>query len=108
MSKRAEAVRLAKSGVRPKRIAQKLNMHPGTVYAAIRRARLEGENIPEFSKSRLADQPTAEVHDAQSVTVPLRLHSLLATEAERRGMTNTELAQRLLEDALLLKGVRHG
>lgn len=112
---RAETVQiieLAKGGMQPRDIAHKLNLNGSTVHSALRYARLKGERIPLFQTSAagssaepaLGMEAVAAV-EAKSIVLPNRLHSLLAREAERRGKTPSETAQRLLEDALL-RGVQ--
>ena len=108
-SRSAEIVSLALLRVPPKMIAQQLSVHPNTVYQRIREARRAGEVIPAFKTTSKpeaagdAPQPAA-VETApltKQIVVSIRLYSLLMIEAERRGLTPTEAAQRLLEKALL-------
>ncbi|MBM2294674.1 helix-turn-helix domain-containing protein [Sulfitobacter pseudonitzschiae] len=95
-----EILVMAKKRTPPKQIASTLRIHPNTVYQAIRDARRRGHDIPQFKTTR---KPKAVdvVLPTKQIVLPLRLHSLLAAEAERRGQTPTEAAQRLLEAALL-------
>ena len=118
MSKKStRIIELAKQRVLPKDIAEQLGVERGTVYEAIRLARRRGEEIPAF-RTWKPEQPFSagsqkqaepETPPASSLTrqivIPNRLHALLHSEAERRGKSPVELAQRLLEDALL-GGVR--
>ena len=108
-SRSAEIVSLALLRVPPKMIAQQLSVHPNTVYQRIREARRAGEVIPAFKTTSkpevVLNAPQPEQIDTgpltKQIVVSMRLYSLLTTEAERRGLTPTEAAQRLLEKALL-------
>tara|TARA_R110002074_G_C12477019_1_gene660639 strand:- start:1189 stop:1557 length:369 start_codon:yes stop_codon:yes gene_type:complete len=121
MSKKStQIIKLAKQRVLPKDIAEQLGVERGTVYEVIRLARRSGEDIPPF-RTWKPEQATGTVADTQSdqaeseapptssltrqIVIPNRLHALLHSEAERRGKSPVELAQKLLEDALL-GGVR--
>lgn len=108
MSNRTAIIKLAKDGHPPVAIAKALGCHRNRVYEAIRAARLDGEDIPHFSKS--GTKAPENIEDAtvpRQITVPVRLFTLLTTEAERREMTITETAQHLLENALLARSARH-
>jgi transposase-like protein len=95
-------VAMAKSGTRPKEIIRLTGAHENTVYEAIRTARRRGEDIPPFANVGTADRGKPDQMRTQHhVVLPSRLHSLLRAEAERRNLTTTEAAQRLLEHALL-------
>lgn len=110
-SQSAEIVSLALQRVPPKVIAQRLRVHPNTVYQRIREARQTGEVIPSFKTPSMIEaakaRPSARPEEAKAspstkhIVVSVRLYSLLTTEAARRGLTPTEAAQRLLEKALL-------
>ena len=98
----AKIVALAMQRMPPKDIALRLNVHPNTVYLRIRQARQAGKVIPAFNAH--SPSPSGEPETSGStkqLVVSMRLYSLLVTEAERRGLTPTEAAQRLLEKALL-------
>lgn len=107
----AEIVSLALQRVPPKVIAQRLCVHPNTVYQRIRKARQAGEVIPTFKAKPKGPAVEAEPSErpekaetspsTKQIVVSVRLYSLLTTEAARRGLTPTEAAQRLLEKALL-------
>jgi transposase len=107
----AEIVSLALQRVPPKVIAQRLCVHPNTVYQRIREARQAGEVIPTFKAASKGaaggsehverSQKTEASPSTKQIVVSVRLYSLLTTEADRRGLTPTEAAQRLLEKALL-------
>ncbi len=101
MVNRAAVISLAKGGTRPKAIARQLSCHPNTVYECIRAARKRGENIPPFGKGVLPETPQPEAPSVRQIVVPVRLFSLLEKHAERKGVSITEAARRLLEDALL-------
>ena len=101
-------VSLAKEGKRPKEIMGLTGAHENTVYGAIRAARKKGADIPHFSSSRTAAVPAEAARPEHYVVLPSRLHSLLQAEAQRRNLTMTEAAQRLLESALLGTVPRHG
>lgn len=101
-------VMLAKEGKRPKEIIGLTGAHENTVYGAIRAARKKGADIPHFSNSRTAAVPAQAARPEHYVVLPSRLHSLLQAEAQRRNLTLTEAAQRLLENALLGTVSRHG
>ena len=98
----SKIVSLAKKRVRPYLIAKQLGVHVDQVYSGIRRARTAGEIIPYFRETKA---PATVDPDFQLV-VPIRLFSLLKSEAERRGKTPSELAATILETQLL-KGVAH-
>lgn len=115
-----EAIRLAKEGIAPCDIAHRLGIAKTSVHSALRYARTKGEDIPLFStrppaagasdKNGATTKPEADTAPSSGgplphIVVPNRLYALLAREAERRGKTPVETAQRLLEDALL-GGVR--
>lgn len=109
MLDRAKIIRLAKEGNRPKAIAHALGHHPNTIYDVLRAARRKGDPIPLFSTAKVKETETpVETPVPRQIIVPLRLFSMLQAEADRRGKTTTETAQRLLEDALLGRAVRHG
>jgi len=106
----AEIVSLALQRVPPAIIAQRLGVHKSTVYDVIRQARRAGTNIPAFStvSKAVAGEPLAQKPEAlgaaqptRQIVVSMRLYSLLEREADRRGLTPTEAARRLLEKALL-------
>lgn len=101
-------VALAVSGKPPKEIVRIVGCTHSQAYAAIRAGRKAGANIPYFAKRNQKSkggQGTSPATDL--IAVPMRLKSLLKREAERRNLTETETAQRLLEDALLGKVVAH-
>lgn len=106
MSNHQQIVTLAKDRIRPMEIAQRLKLHPNTVYDAISKARRRGEDIPRFSKGKVPQVLPPDAPSLRHIAVPVRLFSLLEKQAERKGVTPTEAAQRLLEDALLM-GVNH-
>lgn len=112
-----KVVKLALSRVVPRDIAAQFNVPVETIYGVLKKARSDGANIPSFLNCAsvsgsvpaekvvgvdLAVKADVTVH---SMVIPNRLHSLLVREAERRGKTPAETAQRLLEDGLL-SGVR--
>ena len=107
MADHAEVVRLAKSGMKPMVIAHRLEVHPNTVYNILRGARRKGDVIPLFSTSRSNPAPQPSGSSRQQISLPAPLLNLLQREAERRNMATTEVAQRLLEDALLGSAVSH-
>lgn len=107
MVNRATIVTMAENGVRPKAIAQQLACHPNTVYGTIREARKAGANIPHFKAGKDPEGTPVEEPQVQHFVVPLRLRSLLEREADRKNKTVQEMAQRLLEDALLGRAARH-
>lgn len=94
---------LAKQGVPPRDICHQLQIDAGVVYARLRAARKRGEDIPLFT-TRPGEGKRA-VTD-RHVLLPVRLHGLLLKEAERRGETPSDTAQRLLENGLL-RTTRH-
>ncbi|PIE13800.1 MAG: hypothetical protein CSA70_03535 [Rhodobacterales bacterium] len=79
-----------------------LNCDVDKVYSAIRWARTNGEDIPHFRKVKAE----AKSLPASALVINARLNSLLLREAERRGLSRSEMAQKLLENALL-KTVGH-
>lgn len=101
-------VKLAKEGTRPKDIIGLTGAHENTVYGAIRAARKKGEDIPHFSNTQASRTAAEAPHPEHYVVLPSRLHSLLLAEAQRRNLTITEAAQRLLEHALLGTVSRNG
>lgn len=104
-----KVVALALDRVPPRDIAAQFNVPPETIYGMLRNARSKGADIPNFNTSRPCRKPALVGVDlalkadvtTYSLVIPNRLQSLLAREAERRGRTVTETAQRLLENALL-------
>lgn len=104
-------VSLAMARMRPQDIALKLNVSRTTVYAHIREARLAGADIPAFPNGRKGPAENAgappPVAQQRHLVVPMRLHSLLVQRAEERGVTPTELAQKMLEKELLGTVARH-
>ncbi|MEL7167558.1 MAG: HTH domain-containing protein [Pseudomonadota bacterium] len=106
----SDIVALAKQRHRPQAIAQRLNLHPQTVYADIRKARMVGVKIPHFLDNESEEEPArldVVSLDPQFV-VPLRLKTLLVREAERAGKSPTDLAREILEKGLLDRVTRHG
>lgn len=93
-------VELAKRRIPPRVIARQLGITPDTVYSRIRRARTEGADIPLYGPHR-ASKCEAPVGPNPHLSVPSRLHGLLLSYAERRGLTPSEAAGRILESALL-------
>lgn len=92
----------AKEGMAPRDIAHKVDVDQSAVYSALRYARSKGEDIPYFSTRPAEKSAGAKAAPTVAeIVVPLRLHSLLAREAAKRGTTERELAQRILETALL-------
>lgn len=110
-----DIVNLATQRIRPGQIAQRLNIDADVVYAQIRKARKIGIDIPHFSRrapskdiaAKASGVPAAPVNST-AIVIPNRLHSLLASEAERCGKTQSELAENLLEAGLLNRVSRHG
>lgn len=106
---RNRIIDLAKKRVPPKRIAHLLNVDQDKVYAAIRWARSNGVDIPHFrAGSPVGPEKNAETPRPSTPLIRInnRLSALLNREAERAGVTPSEMAQRLLETALL-KTVGH-
>ena len=104
----AKVIKMAKAGTRPKAIARQLECHPNTIYQFIRDARKKGEDIPPFGKGVVPEEPRVEAPSVRQIAVPARLFMLLEKQAEKRGLTTTEAAHRLLEDALLMGSTDHG
>ena len=101
-----QIIDLATRRIAPTTIAARLGVKIDKVYSCIRRARSDGANIPYF---RTRNNPPPERAPASPhIVIPLRLHSLLLAEAERRERTPNETAQLLLERALLEGWSRHG
>lgn len=101
-------VKFAKEGKRPKEIMGLTGAHEHIVYGAIRAARKKGADIPHFSSNRKPSVSAKADGPDHYVVLPSRLHSLLQAEAQRRNLTLTEAAQRLLENALLGTVSSHG
>lgn len=99
---RNKIIELAKKRVPPASIARTLDCKVDQVYAAIRWARSNGAEIPHF-RSMKTETPKS---PASSIVINHRLNSLLIREAERLDLSPSEMAQRLLETALL-KTVGH-
>lgn len=97
-SKTKEIVAHAKAGMAPRDIAKKVNVDQTAVYSALKYARSKGHKIPLFCTKPAGE---ADVNPMAQIVVPNRLHALLLSEADRRGKTPTELAQRILEAGLL-------
>lgn len=105
----SKIVGLALERVTPKQIATDLSVAIDDVYYVLRRARQNGTNIPKFVPHRSKAQgPQSKVTGGPETTptlpqigVPLRLHSLLISEATRLNKTPTDLAQLILEKGLL-------
>lgn len=105
--KAAEAVDLAKAGVRPARIAAELGLSLQQVYGHISYARRRGEDIPRFS--------TAGTRQRRGVSLAQEERDLLAPHAALRHIDVVELAERILSrviednivDAVLDDGARH-
>jgi hypothetical protein len=53
-----QAIELARSGLRPRAIAKRINWQIGSVYAALVAARKRGEDIPKFSSGGKPQTPT--------------------------------------------------
>jgi hypothetical protein len=96
-----DIIALAKTGLAPRDIALKVGVEPTTVHSALRYARLKGHNIPLFSTNSAPIPPEDQGASQKMLVVPIRLHTLLTREAERRGKTPAELAQGFLEAGLL-------
>jgi hypothetical protein len=99
---RNKIIELAKKRMPPAAIARTLGCKVDQVYSAIRWARSNGADIPHFRTVK-SDPPRP---SASSIVINNRLNSLLTREAERIGLSPSEMAQRLLETALL-KTVGH-
>ena len=117
----SQIIALAKERVQPRVIALKLGVRQDDVYVTLRRARKNGEDIPVFktvgaqadralleaAMDKLPDEQPCFPEGAKikfltpHISIPNRLHCLLKSEAERKGWTTSELAQHLLEAALL-------
>lgn len=98
----AQIVSLARQRIAPAEISKRLGVHRDTIYASIRKARREGEDIPHFRA--LAPTSGTAIDSApapRQIAVPVRLFSLLEREAERLELTPSEAARHLLEQALL-------
>lgn len=108
-----KVIAMAVDRIPPRDIAAKFDVPVDTVYGLIRKARSSGTHIPHFNagkpepKLAIVGVDHARVVDVTSynLVIPNRLHSLLDSEALRRGKTPAELAQHILETALL-SGVR--
>lgn len=91
-------VDLAKKRMPPASIARLLGCNVDKVYSAIRWARSNGTEIPHFRTVNATPPVRASV---SSIVINNRLNSLLVREAERSGLSPSEVAQKLLETALL-------
>lgn len=101
-----QIIAMAKCRIPPTSISAQLGVKIDKVYSTLRRARSDGENIPFF---RTRNNPPPERAPASPhIVIPVRLHSLLVAEAERREKTTNETAMLLLERALLEGWSRHG
>ena len=94
-------VEMAIQRIPPREIASQLNLHVDDVYSRIRAARREGHDIPHFNAKTPVAKTEAAASGLPQIVIPNRLHALLVREADRRGKSPAETAQRLLEDALL-------
>ena len=103
---KAEILKLAGERVPPKLIAEKLGLGVQQIYGQITAARRAGVSIPPFKTTKNPTAPEALSRD-RHLAVSDRLFSLLASNAERQGKTPQELAQSLLEAALLGSGGAH-
>jgi hypothetical protein len=98
-----KVIAMRADNVPPMKIAHTLSVPVSTVHSWIKKARANGTVFPALPSQR-ADEDQALLAKENSIVVPIRLHSLLVRSAEQSGFTPSELARRLLEDALL-KGV---
>lgn len=81
---------MAKRGVPPSVISERLHLPPAKIHYVIKRARMRGEDIPNFSmKGR--EQPKRRI--------PLKadVRRELEPYASARGLTPIELAERILD-----------
>lgn len=98
MSRRDQAIEMAKRGIpprliAPRLIAPRLSIGLATVRSYIAKARQAGEDIPRF---RSPGRPLAKV-SVLSLQLNIETCPRLAPHAHARGLTVRILAQRLLE-----------
>lgn len=111
-----EIERLALEGHPPAQIAAWVNVSRDTVYYVLRKARLAGRLIPKFASGAKVGldqvsnpkQPAPAPVPDNHIAVPVRLQSLLESEAERAGKAPADLARSILEKGLLERWSRHG
>jgi hypothetical protein len=101
-----KVVTLRGEGRTPTQIAEALFVPISTVHSWIKKARKDGIEFPDLPSKR-RDEDQALIAKSHCIVVPVRLHALLVSTAEKRGSTPAELVQRVLENALL-KGVSNG
>jgi hypothetical protein len=105
--KKDKAIAMRVDGQGPKDIADALSVPLTSVHGWIKQERGKGVEFPPLG-TQSANKAQAESVLTPSIVVPLRLHRLLSASAERSGSTPSELAQRLLENALLKGASSHG
>jgi len=108
-----KVVDLAIARVKPAEIAQRLQIAPGQVHGFIQYARRTGVEIPRFStapgRENSDEKPTPRggtpdkgtASRSEHLAMPVRVMGLLRKQAERRGLTPSELAQRIIEREVL-------
>ncbi|WP_226779546.1 hypothetical protein [Oceaniglobus trochenteri] len=101
-SPRERIIELAQTGVPPADIAARLGLRPDQVRGIICYARRSGIQIKRFSGGRpiSADNPPA-AKPAATIVVGDRILSALERRAEHEGLGASDLARRLLEEALV-------
>jgi transposase len=87
--KAKQAVELARAGMRPKQIAERLDWQVGSVYAALVTARKRGEDIPKFARN---GQPPAPANDKATKRAAIAPQ---AVALAKTGMRPNQIAQRL-------------
>jgi len=104
-----DIIALALKLVPPSIIALKVKVPPHVVYKTLFAARAKGVQVPKFSSaSRIPDPSVEAAVTTEEIVVPLRLKSLLTSEAQRQGKTPAEVAMNLLEAGLLKGRAKHG
>ena len=87
-----KAVKLARDGLRPADIAEKLGCAPGTIHHYLSRARAAGLDIPKFRGG-------ARMGRAAKV-IPTEIARALEPHAQARGLKVADLVRRLLEETI--------
>ncbi len=85
-----KAVALAREGLRPADIAERVGCAPGTVHHYLSQARANGEDVPRFRGGPRMRRPVK--------GIPAHLARALEPHAGRRGLDVATLLKRLIEE----------
>lgn len=97
LSNKIEQLRF--EGATPMAIAKALEVNIDKVYAVIRAARRRGVSFPALRQPTVPSMPRAS--DMPKLCISKPLYALLARRATQDGRSASEMASKLLQDALI-------